>query len=169
MINIIYVISGVLMILLPGHISDIICYIFAALVLSFAAYQVVKYTKNKKNLTLVLAILAGMFGIYIIFNTKQFASIIPTVAGVLILVDSITKVFNILELKKTGFKDYQKLLIPSVILLGLGLFLVFNPFGAIELIIILIGVVLITNGVFGIISDNKTSTIIEAKVIKKKK
>ena len=169
MTNIIYIIAGVLMILLPGHISDIICYLIAGVILSFAFNQVIKFTKEKKNYILVIGILAAMLGFYILFNPKSFASLIPTVVGVLITVDSISKLLGFLDLNKAGVEFNKVVLITTFLLLGLGLFLIFNPFGAIELIIVLIGVILIANGVLGIVTTKETNNIIEAEIIKKKK
>ncbi|MEG0021446.1 MAG: DUF308 domain-containing protein [Bacilli bacterium] len=170
--SLIYIVVGLFMIVSPASISNLICYLLGLIILLFATNQIITFINNRQTslskFNLVLGVLATIFGIYLILNPELAASFIPLVAGVIITIDSISKLMQSFSLKKEGYSNWIYILITSIILLLFGLFLFFNPFNAVKIVIRLIGIVLIIDGISEIIAVNAFSknSIIEAKIIK---
>ena len=118
----------------------------------FGVAAVVMYFRNEVKTPYVSTILLsgiviGALGIYICLNPRTFASFIPLVVGVFMIADAISKLSIALDMKKLEYINWWHMLIISFIVLGCGLLLTFNPFGAITVSIIVIGSVLIVNAI----------------------
>ena len=175
----IYILVGLLMIISPKMISDFICFLIGGIILLFSSNQILGFIRNKTaKFKLVLGVLALILGSYIILNPEEFISFIPFVAGVIILIDSVSKIVQSLDLKKHGYASWSKITLTSLLMLLFGLFLLFNPFGAIEIVIRILGVFLIIDGICEAVTvkaihEKKVSTnvkkdkkkIIEAEIV----
>ena len=67
--------------------------------------------------------------------------------GVGILIDGIFKVIKALEAKAHNLDKWWVVLLLALITCGLGLLLIFDPFGGVELLMTFIGIILIVEGV----------------------
>lgn len=148
---VIYVVLGLVMLLIPVVVSDFICYIIGALFLVLGVAGILSYIKAKgsyfgSSITLVVSIVFAALGVYILCNPVSFASFIPLVVGIMLLVDSVNKFQSTFELKKAGYKSWWQMLIVSFVIVGLSIFLIFIPFKAVELFIRIIGALLIFDG-----------------------
>lgn len=171
--SIIYIFLGLCMIISPESISNIICYVIGFIVLGFAFNQIMIFIKMPQStlskFNLVLGIIAIMFGGFIIINPQSFISFIPFLAGIVIIIDAVTKIVEAINLKQNGYSKWNVVLITAIIMLIFGLFLFFNSFRAIKIVIMIIGLFLIIDGICQLLTlkafkeDNK---IIEAKIIK---
>lgn len=153
--SILYFFLGIFMILFPEIISDFICYLVSLLFLFFGIASVLMYVRSEiktpyTSTILVLGIILGSLGVYILLNPRTFASLIPLVIGVFMIADSISKLSAALDLRKYGYINWWHMLLMSFIILGCGLLLVFNPFEAISLTIMVIGFILIIDSLSNI-------------------
>lgn len=171
--SIIYLIAGIIMLIFPEDVSDFICYLVALMFMFFGATGIVMYIKTEPKTTytsstLILAILLGAFGLYIFLNPRTFASFIPLVIGIFLIADSISKLSAAFDLKKMEYQGWWHMLIASFIILGLGLLITYNPFGAVSLTIMIIGTVLIfdsVSNIFTIYSYSKAATKAQKKIL----
>ena len=175
----IYMAIGIFMIISPQTISNFICYLIGGVILLFASNQIFSFVQNKySKFKLVLGVLSLLLGSYIILNPESFISFIPFVAGVIIIIDSITKIVQSLDLKKNGYEKWSHITLTSILMFLFGLFLFFNPFDAIEIVIRILGIFLIIDGVCEAItskaiyekkikktSNKKDDKVIEAEII----
>lgn len=169
--TVVYFIVGIVMIIFPDVVSDFICYIVALLFLFLGISGVVSYIKAEikgfaMNTILIVSILMAALGAYIFLNPKIFASFIPLVIGIFLLVDAISKLSAALDLKKIQYKNWWHLLIVSLVVFICGLLLVFNPFGAVTLGITLIGILLIVDAISNIFAIYSYSKAEKNKEIK---
>ena len=153
--SVLYAVLGIFMLLFPEVISDFICYLVSLMFMFFGIAAVLLYFRSEvktpyTSTILVIGIILGSLGIYIIMNPRIFASLIPLVIGVFMLADSISKLSAALDLRKYGYINWWHLLIVSFLLLGCGLLLVFNPFGVVSLTIMVIGSILIVDSITNI-------------------
>lgn len=153
--SVFYTILGIFMLLFPELISDFICYLVSVMFIFFGIASVLMYFRSEvrspyTSTVLVLGIILGSLGIYIIMNPRAFASLIPLIIGVFMIADSISKLSAALDLRKYGFVNWWHMLIISFIILVCGLILVFNPFEAISLTIMVIGTILIVDSITNI-------------------
>ena len=150
--SICYLFIGVLMLLFPSLVSDFMCYLVAIMFLFFGVAGITMYFKSEiktpySSSILVLAIILGAFGIYILLNPKAFASFIPLVIGIFLIADSISKLSAAFDLKKYEYGNWWHMLIIAFVILVAGLILVFNPFEVITVSIMVIGSILIVDAI----------------------
>lgn len=161
---VIYIALGLVMLLIPTVVSDFICYIIGALFLVIGIAGIVSYIKTRGtgfggSAVLVVSIIFSALGIYILCNPVAFASFIPLVVGIMLLVDSVNKFQTTMDLKKVGYKNWWQMLIVTLIIVALAFVLMFNPFESIAMFIRLIGALLIFDGlsnIFTIYSYSRT-------------
>ena len=132
--SVLYTIMGVLMLLFPEVISDFICYLVSLMFMFFGIAAILMYVRSEiktpyTSTILVIGLVLGSLGIYILTNPRNFASLIPLVIGIFMIADSISKLSASLDLRKYGYVNWWHMLIISFLILGCGLLLVFNPFG----------------------------------------
>ena len=118
--NFIYLMLGIVMAIVPDAISKFICYIIGGLIAFVGFNGIRRYISNKSNIALILGILAMFFGISIIINPNSFASIIPIIIGLYIIVMAITKYNQAIYYKNTYYKQWYATLIESILLTILG-------------------------------------------------
>lgn len=148
---VVYVVLGLVMLLIPVAVSDFICYIIGSLFLVIGIAGIFSYIKTRgtgfgSNVTLVISIIFAALGVYILCNPVSFASFIPLVVGIMLIVDSVNKFQSAFELKKLNYKDWWQMLIVGLVIVILGGVLIFNPFKTVELFIRVIGALLIFDG-----------------------
>lgn len=153
--SVLYAFLGILMLLFPEVISDFICYLVSLMFMFFGIASIVMYVRSDiktpyTSTILVLGIILGSLGIYILMNPRTFASLIPLIIGVFMIADSISKLSASLDLRKYGYINWWHMLIISFIILGFGLLLVFNPFEAVSFTIMVIGCILIIDSITNI-------------------
>ncbi len=152
---VVYIALGLVMLLIPTVVSDFICYIIGALFLVIGIAGIVSYIKTRGtgfggSAILVVSIIFAALGVYILCNPVAFATFIPLVVGIMLLVDSVNKFQTTLELKKVGYKNWWQMLIVAFIIVALALILMFNPFESVAMFIRIIGALLIFDGLSNI-------------------
>ena len=147
---VVYVVLGLVMLLIPEAVSDFICYIIGALFLVLGAAGIVSYIKARgtgfAGFTLVVSIIFAALGVYILCNPVSFASFIPLVVGIMLVVDSFSKFQSAFDLKRLQYKNWWQMLLVGIAILLLGALMIFNPFESIALFIRVIGILLIFDG-----------------------
>lgn len=166
--SVLYTILGIFMLLFPEVISDFICYLVSVMFIFFGIAGVLMYIRSEiktpyTSTILVLGIVLGSLGIYIIMNPRIFASLIPLVIGVFMIADSISKLSAALDLRKYGYIRWWHMLIISFLILICGLILVFNPFKAVSLTIMVIGSILIVDSITNIFTIYSYSRALNGK------
>lgn len=168
---IIYTIIGFIMILFPAFVNNFICYLIGILVSGFGLTMIMSYFNSGYTAlakgTLILGIAAAIFGVYILFNPEFFASIIPFMAGILILVEAIDKFKHSFELKKKNYNKWYVIFISAMIIFALALMLLLNPFESVKLTIRIFGIILLVDSLSDILTirsyTKSTKVIIDMK------
>ena len=107
---------------------------------------------------LVLIIL----GVFIVKNPAIVISIIPWIVGIGILVHSVLKIPQSLELKKQGNGRWWVMLIFCVVMIALAVFIIQNPLTTAALPVQIMGVILIVDGVIGLTGSLFTHSPLKA-------
>ncbi len=172
MISILYLLIGIIMLLYPARVSDLICYFVGIMFLFIGIAGIVMYVKDEvktpfSSASLIISIIFGALGIYIILNPQKFASFIPLIIGIFLIFDSVSKLSSAFDLKKFGYSNWWGMLVVAFIVLVCGLVLIMNPFGAIQVTIMIIGSMLIfdaISNIFTIYSYSKINTDTDALI-----
>ena len=89
-------------------------------------------------------------GIWFLIQPSFVVSLIPIIIGVVLLFHGIRGVMEAVSAKKFGYERWAVSLVLAIICLVCGIVCVFCPLGVMEKAIMLIGIVLIFNGVTNI-------------------
>lgn len=162
--SVLYLLFGIVMLFFPGLVITSVCYLVGIMFLFVGVSGIVMYMKTEiktafASFTLVMSIIFGAFGVYVLLNPEAFASFLPLVMGIFLLVDSVSKLSMAFDLKKFEYQNWWQMLIVAFILLGCGLLLVFNPFEALAVSVQIIGAILIVDAVSNIFTIYSYSKI----------
>lgn len=102
------------------------------------------------GLSVVMGILVLAVGIWFLAEPAVIMSLIPIVIGVVLLFHGIRAIKEAVEAQKFGFDAWGANLILAIISVILGFFCVFDAFGMMEKATIVVGIILIYNGVSNI-------------------
>ena len=162
--SILYLICGIIMLFFPKDVITFACYLVGIIFIFVALSGIVMYLKTElktalSSFTLVMSIIFGAFGVYVLLNPETFASFLPVVMGIFLMVDSISKLSMAFDMKKVQYNNWWQMLIVAFILMGLSLFLLFRPFEAVEVGVQLIGAILIVDTISNIFTIYSYSKI----------
>ncbi len=142
---IVYFILGLLMVIFPSTVNDVINYIIGGLLMLFGIDYIVRYLSNNKVTTyskysLTVGIVPIICGVFLICNPEVLVSIIPFVAGMIILMDAFEKLKHAIDLKKMKYEEWWVDLIVSLLFMVFGIIVIMNPFDAAKLLIRILGI-----------------------------
>ena len=148
--SILTILSGILLIVYPGYTMSILCMIFGVLCAVYGMVRIVAWiakTRVLGNADLIMGLIAFAAGVVLMAHPGFVVSIIPSVVGFIILAIGINKLKDAFDIKNSGYSKWWSLLIPAILVLGLGLLIILNPFATAELTVRVIGATLAFNGV----------------------
>ena len=128
-----YLILGVCLIGWPDLSVSLLCQGFGAVVLISGLVQVWRYLRREGNpfyayLSLLYGVVAAALGVALIAWPKLFLSVLPVVFGLFLIVDSIGRLGQALDLKAVGYGRWWVYLLTSLVSIALGAFVLCNPF-----------------------------------------
>ena len=165
-------------------------YIIGSLLVALGVVAVLKFFRHMKetmgnDLDIVYGLVCIILGVLVIKNPEAIASVIPFVLGLVIIINSATKMQYSIELHKEKNELWLSTLILSLIMVVCGIVLVFNPFKGAVLLTRIIGIFVLIYSVLDLISTFvisrtfreiqdtieekvKDAEVIEEKTVKKK-
>ena len=131
---------GVFLLMKPTTALNIVCYALGAVVLACAAVQLIRYFVVERGvfqsqLTLISGIICLALGAFLLLRSDIVVSILPVVFGLFVIFDAIARVQNALDLRRCGYDSW-----------------IVNPFGAMETLVMAIGIILIVEGAINLLS-----------------
>ena len=123
--SVLYLALGIFLLMVPGTALNVVCYALGGVVLLGAVIQLVRY--------FLVRILPIVFGLFVIF-------------------DSLGRVQNALELRRCGYGSWKGFLLLALLSVVLGVVMIVDPFGAMETLVMAIGVILIIESALNLLS-----------------
>ena len=130
LMSLLYLGLGIFLVMKPGTALNIVCYALGGVVLVCAAVQLIRYFVVERGVFQSQLI---VFGLFVIF-------------------DAIGRVQNALDLRRCGYSSWKGFLLLPVLSVVLGVVLIVNPFGAMETLVMAIGIILIIEGAINLLS-----------------
>lgn len=150
--SIVYIVIGLILVIWPSTARQIIIYAIGAAALLYGGFRIVDFFVRKEHLSgtiqlgVALGIACMLLGLFLIFKVDLVVSLLAAVIGVAVIVDSVLRLQIALNLRHIGGRYWAVLLVTSLVTLGLGILLLFNPFTVIKVATIVGGVLLIIDG-----------------------
>ena len=152
-----YVCLGILLIVFSDKVPSVISIITTVLAIAIIVVAVFKlltyfFTKPEDKMAtdangFVVGLSLAVVGAVIWAKGPMLAAIIPFIFGFMIAFKGIEGLQTVMNYSKQGFGGGKGLLISSLVLLAVGIFLMINPFGWIQLLFVLLGISLIVTGI----------------------
>lgn len=141
---------GIFLMVEPHFSATIICYIFGAIIIACGVIDLLNYFLNAKQrdylkFDMVKGIALLALGLFVVIKPDFFSAILPTVFGLVILVDGIAKILSAFELNDGG-KVWISIMVLGVVTSILGIIIVINPFTIVNISMVIIGISLVCDG-----------------------
>jgi len=152
--SVVYLAIGLILIIWPDAARQIIIYAIGAAALLYGGYRIVDFFVRKEHLSgtvqlgVALGIACILTGLFLIFKVDLVVALLAAIIGVAVIIDSVLRLQIALNLRQTGGQYWAVLLITSLVTLGLGILLLFNPFTVVKVATIIGGVLLLLDGGF---------------------
>ena len=148
---------GLLLIFQSDAVIYSISYIIGGILIALGVLGIIKFVQgtNKEQQTeldIVYGIVSVILGIVVIENPQAIASIIPTILGISIVINSATKLQYAFELKANGNNLWKSTMVISIISTLCGIVLIFNPFKALTSFTKIVGIFIVIYAVLDMIS-----------------
>ena len=172
---VLFVITGIVMLVWPHLTLDLLGLVLGVGMLVIGvAHIIIYFTKDNMGSImqpdLTVGVIFGAFGAFMLMHIDVVNMILPFGAGILLLIGGITKIQYAIDMKRLYFSKWMTLLIFAVVLIGLGLTLLYNPFKD-KVLIYFIGSCLILDGLLSIISllmiSHRRKQIVKGKMPQK--
>ncbi len=156
-ISLVYLLMGIVLLIFPDKVAELIAYVFAALIFLLGIFFVVCYMKEdafaispRRNLMWGLILIIA--SVFCMLNINFLIGIIPQLMGLMVVINGLGKLQDSFDLYRTHNPGGTVILIFSIIVTAFGVLLLINPFGAVKLFYILVGIAMIVSGVTDIIT-----------------
>ena len=148
---------GIFLLLVPGTALNVVCYALGAVVLVCAVVQLVRYFSVERGvfqsqLTLISGLVCLGLGAFLIIRSDIVVRILPIVFGLFVIFDSLGRIQNALELRRCQYSSWKGFLLLALLSIVLGVVMIVDPFGAMETLVMAIGIILILEGTLNLLS-----------------
>lgn len=149
---IVSILIGVILVLFPVKTTFLICNVAGALLILCGAINIFRYVTSKNEpalfrYDLVIGVILCLAGLFVITQSALIISFIPTIVGIVLLINGIVNLKKAFHLKSAGLERWWIDLLFAVVITLLGLLIWLRPFDAVATTNIFIGICLILNGI----------------------
>ncbi|NLW79465.1 MAG: hypothetical protein GXY32_08660 [Ruminococcaceae bacterium] len=149
--TILYIVLGVLVLIAPALVMNIIVYLIAAVAIIMGIINLVGYfrgrTQGDSGFGIVSGVLLVVFGIVLIIFSGAIISILNIFLGALLILGGAVNLARTFNSGKTVGRQNIFLIVINILVIIGGILIIFNPFGAAVILFRVFGAVLVIMGV----------------------
>lgn len=149
-------IFGILLIVQSEATIVTISYIIGGVLVGLGAIAILRFFKNDDiigtKLDIIYGVVCVIMGILVIRSPQAIASIIPFIIGIIIVINSATKLQYSLELRREESELWLSTLLLSIVMTICGVVLIFNPFKGAVFITRIVGIFILIYAILDLIS-----------------
>jgi uncharacterized membrane protein HdeD (DUF308 family) len=140
---------GVVFLIWPAQVTNVITFVVGALLIAFGAIQVITKIVNDEHRSsgLLVGLLIVVIGIFIIVNSKLAVSLIPMVIGVVLVVSGIQELSLAITAKNVDASKWGWMVAGAVLTILFGILCICVAFNIVTIAMRLLGLFLIYDGV----------------------
>ena len=159
LLSIVMIILGLLLIIWPGKTLEVaakilgIALLVGGVISCFSWYRD-RHVYGGDYTTLAIGILCLVAGLVVFIAPHGVITLLPKIIGVGIAVNGVLNLAQAMEMRKMGSANWMGSVIMAVLTIVAGLFLVFFSFSAMKAAVMVIGGVIIYNGVSNLLSES---------------
>ena len=164
--QLVYLALGLALVFAPDMSARVLCYACGAALLAVGLLAVWRFAAARQErllfawFSLVYGVLFTVLGIFLLMQPDTVLTVLPAVFGVFVLLDSLGRIQNALELRRAGLVRWWGLLFFALLSVVLGVLILINPFAALTTTVRVIGAVLLIESVLGLACALYTSLVL---------
>ena len=148
---VIMVLLGLVLVIWPHILGVLLCYLLGGALIVMGVFQLISFLRGERlgfynKFVMMMGIVLVLLGIWICTQPHIVLSIMPVVVGIIVLIHGLMDIQYTLDIKKAGSTKWWIALIAAILTLVVGLLLVFNPFTAYEITMVLLGIAMLYDG-----------------------
>lgn len=142
------VVLGVLLVIWPATVITVLARVIAIILMVSGIVSLIPRLMDevKSYTSIIVSLLITLIGLWMFLSPQAVASIIPIAIGVLLVVHGVQDLSLALEGKKTKAHNWWSIPLMAILNTVLGVLCICNAFGLVKLGMILIGIMLIYDG-----------------------
>ncbi len=145
-------ILGILLLLWPGSALRAVSYVAGVIVMAGGITSILAHFRSRNigggsAINLIVGIIVTLAGGWIFLHPEDFAAIIPTAIGYLIVLSGITNLLQTFTLSRAHYRRWWLSLLAAVLTIFMGMFLVNHAIGIAATMVRLAGAFLLFNGI----------------------
>ena len=150
--SILCILLGVVFIIWKDGVLGVMGSMFAILLIIIGVVYLGSFFLNlvTNGVSVLMGIIILAVGIWFLIEPSVIVSLIPIVIGVVLLFHGIRALKETLEAKKYGFSSWGVNLVLALLGIVFGIICIFDAFGVMEKAIMLVGIILVFNGISNI-------------------
>ena len=146
------ILLGLVLAIWPDATKMAVSYLIGAALVVFGVIQVVRYFVYEVRLDLfrydfVSGLILLGAGVFLLMRPEIIVGFLPVLLGIAIVIDGAVKIQQSMDLLRAGYRRWWLVLLLAALALAAGGVLLINPFEAASTLVLMIGIVLIYNGV----------------------
>lgn len=146
------ILLGLVLVIWPDAAKMAVSYLIGAALVIIGVIQIVRYFVYEVRLDLfrydfVSGLILLGAGVFLLMRPELIVGFLPVLLGIAIVVDGAVKVQQGMDLLRAGYRRWWLVLLMAVLALAAGIVLLINPFKAASTLVLLIGIVLIYDGI----------------------
>ena len=164
--QLVYLALGLALVFAPDMSARVLCYACGAALLAVGLLAVWRFAAARQErllfawFSLVYGVLFTVLGIFLLVQPDTVLTVLPAVFGVFVLLDSLGRIQNALELRRAGLVRWWGMLFFALLSVVLGVLVLINPFAALTTTVRVIGAVLLIESVLGLACALYTSLVL---------
>ncbi len=152
LMGVLYILLGIVALVIPETMERLLGFLIGAVLIIAGAVSMISYLlrdahQNYYHNDFLHGLLGILLGIVVLYKVDIIISLVPFLLGTLVLVSGLSKLQDVIDLKRLEYGNWIFMLVLAIINIALGLVLIFNPMAIANLLFRLLGVGLIFSGI----------------------
>ena len=165
----IYLLLGLLLLIFPIESVNIFGYLIASILMLGGIGYLIRLYKNKPNLTngdiiyLIISVASIAISISIFIDPTWIIRVLNVLAGALLIINGTMNLINILKFKDSITRSWWIYLSFIILIIILGILVIINPLGPIEIVFRIAGALLIIDTIITLILTRKVNKMVKVE------
>ncbi|MEE1228452.1 MAG: DUF308 domain-containing protein [Lachnospiraceae bacterium] len=154
LIAIISIITGLILLFYPGSSLIILCRILGVSLAASGLIGLIQAIQLMQaihiNIPFAGSLIVLIVGLIILFDPTLVISIIPIIVGLCIMLSGLINLFNLINHRALYQGGFGISLFLAILTVALGFLILWNPFESASFLVMMIGIILLYNGIVSI-------------------
>ncbi len=151
LMGVLYILLGIVALVIPETMERLLGFLIGVVLIIAGAVSMISYLlrdahQNYYHNDFLHGLLGIALGIVVLYKVDIIISLVPLLLGALVLVSGLSKLQDVIDLKRLEYGNWILMLVLAVINITFGLVLIFHPMAVAALLFRLLGVGLIFSG-----------------------